>query len=159
MIDEKNAIHIYTDGSISKGPHIEHSYGGWSAVLVGKNSKKGIYGGEIDTTDNRLDMLGAITALELIKTPCSIVVYSCSEYLQKGASIWIEKWKKKEKIEKMKNPDLWKRIANVKEIHSVKWVWMKSGTGGQLEKEADALAYYGRMNARNGLFETQIVSY
>ena len=138
---------IYTDGACSGNP----GPGGWGAVLISGSHLKEICGGELETTNNRMELMGAIQALESLKRPCVVDLHTDSQYVMKGISEWIHGWKKRGWItadkKPVKNDDLWKRLDTARLRHTVKWHWVKGHAGHELNERADALA-------RQGLQET-----
>lgn len=140
-------IEIYTDGACDPNP----GAGGWGAHMRYLGNIKEFCGGEVETTNNRMEMMGAIEALERLQAPSAVIVYSDSQYLVKGMTQWMKGWKKKNWMrgqnEPVKNVDLWKRLDALSEKHSVKWVWVKGHAGNEGNERADALASVGRMKA------------
>lgn len=138
-----NTVIIYTDGACEPNPGI----GGWGAVLEFKGIKKEIYGGELNTTNNRMELLAAIMALELLNRPCVVIIYTDSQYVKNGITDWIHRWVKKDwkrGKKEIKNIDLWKRLYTVNSIHQVEWKWVKGHTGVPGNEHADVLASKGR---------------
>lgn len=131
---------IYTDGACSGNP----GPGGWGAILIYNDKRKEISGFEQDTTNNRMELLAAISALESLKSPCSVALYSDSEYLRQGITRWIHGWKKngwKNASKKpVKNVDLWQRLETAAERHKVEWHWVKGHSGHPENDRADQLA-------------------
>jgi ribonuclease HI len=138
---------IYTDGACSGNP----GPGGWGAVLISGSHLKEICGGELETTNNRMELMGAIQALESLKKPCVVDLHTDSQYVMKGISEWIHGWKKRGWMtadkKPVKNDDLWRRLDTARLRHTVKWNWVKGHAGHELNERADALA-------RQGLQET-----
>lgn len=134
----KDNIIIYTDGACHKNP----GPGGWGAVLKFNEKEKHIYGGDIDTTNNRMELMAAIKALQALKKPCSVKLYSDSQYVVKGMSEWIENWKDKN-WKNVKNPELWQELDNVSSTHEVEWIWVKGHNGDYYNEIADKLANEG----------------
>lgn len=129
---------IYTDGACHKNP----GPGGWGVVLKHKNNEKHLYGGDVDTTNNRMELLAAIRGLQSLKRPCSVKLYSDSQYVVKGMSEWIENWKKKN-WKDVKNPDLWQELELISSAHEVEWIWVKGHSGDHYNELADKLANDG----------------
>lgn len=135
------AVTIYTDGSSRGNP----GSGGWAAVLVYGHKIKEIYGSEKQTTNNRMEITAVIKALELLKEPCNVLVYSDSRYfcdsLEKG---WAKSWKKnnwKKSDGKLAlNVDLWDRLLTLAEIHKVRTIWLKGHAGNKINERCDYLA-------------------
>jgi ribonuclease HI len=135
-----DSVIIYTDGACRGNP----GPGGWGVVLRFKESSKELYGGEVNTTNNRMELTATIKALEALKKPCSIQLYSDSKYVIQGITEWISNWKKREwktaSKEPVKNEDLWRRLDNLSESHQIEWKWVKGHSG---DDRADALANFG----------------
>jgi ribonuclease HI len=136
-------IKIYTDGACKGNP----GDGGWGALIIDGPSNKEIYGGESNTTNNRMELLAVIKALLAIPAENDITIYTDSTYVQKGISEWIVNWKrngwKSSNKKPVKNQDLWIKLDTLNNSHSVKWEWVK-GHAGQTENErADYLANLG----------------
>lgn len=133
-------IIIYTDGSCLGNP----GAGGYGTILRYKNQEKELSCGYFETTNNRMELLAAIVALETLKEPCFVDLYSDSQYLKNGILSWIHNWKKNGWMtsakKPVKNKDLWIRLDAVSARHTVKWHWVK-GHSGQIENErCDVLA-------------------
>lgn len=129
-------IEIYTDGACSGNP----GPGGWGAILRWNGHEKELSGGEKETTNNRMEMMAAIAALEALKKPSSVDLYTDSKYLQQGVMEWMAGWKKRGWPAKIKNQDLWKRIDSLTETHSVRFHWIKGHDGHPDNERCDALA-------------------
>jgi ribonuclease HI len=138
---------IHTDGACSGNP----GPGGWGAVLHFKDQEKELWGGELQTTNNRMELMAAIQALEGLKRPCKVELHTDSQYVQKGIHEWIHGWKKRGWLtadkKPVKNDDLWKRLDIARLRHEVDWRWVKGHAGHEFNERADALA-------RRGLQET-----
>lgn len=134
-------VYVYTDGACSGNP----GPGGWGAVLVYNGHEKQLSGGEAQTTNNRMELTGAITALEALKEPCEVILTSDSKYLvdaiEKG---WLESWQKKgwKKADGKPalNVDLWQRLLVQLEKHSVELVWIKGHAGHAYNERCDKMA-------------------
>jgi ribonuclease HI len=136
----KKLVEIFTDGACSGNP----GPGGWGAVLRYGDVEKEMSGGEPATTNNRMEMMAAIMAIEAVKRPCEIHLHTDSEYLRQGITTWIHSWKargwKTADKKPVKNVDLWQRLERAIETHDVHWHWVK-GHSGHIENErADELA-------------------
>ncbi|HJT11590.1 MAG TPA: ribonuclease HI [Dongiaceae bacterium] len=136
----KKIVEIFTDGACSGNP----GPGGWGAVLRYGEVEKEMSGGEPATTNNRMEMMAAIMAIEAVKRPCEIHLHTDSEYLRNGIMTWIHSWKargwKTADKKPVKNVDLWQRLERAIETHDVHWHWVK-GHSGHIENErADELA-------------------
>jgi ribonuclease HI len=133
-------VTIYTDGACSGNP----GPGGWGAILVFGNREKELKGGEAPTTNNRMELMGAISALEALKRPCRVDLYTDSQYLRSGITGWIHGWKRNgwRTAEKkpVKNVDLWQRLDAALKLHDVKWHWVRGHAGHVMNERADRLA-------------------
>jgi ribonuclease HI len=138
---------IYTDGACSGNP----GPGGWGAVLISGDNVREITGGERATTNNRMELMGAIAALEALKKPCKVELHTDSQYVMKGISEWIHNWKRRgwttADKKPVKNEDLWKRLDTARLRHEVDWRWVKGHAGHELNERADALARQGLKDA------------
>ena len=134
---------IYTDGACSGNP----GPGGWGALLQFGAHERELKGGEPSTTNNRMEMLAAIEALEALKRPCRIDLHTDSTYLRDGITKWITKWKgngwKTAARKPVKNMDLWQRLEQAIERHDIEWHWVKGHAGHPGNEAADALARQG----------------
>lgn len=139
----KKHVAIYTDGACSGNP----GPGGWGAILVYGDKEKEICGGEKETTNNRMELMAAIKALEALKSSCKVDLYTDSKYVQTGISEWIHGWKKKgwKTADKkpVKNADLWQLLEAAETRHEVQWHWVRGHDGHEYNERADALARYG----------------
>ena len=134
-------VDIYTDGACRGNP----GKGGWGAILVYGKHEKEMSGGERETTNNRMELTAAIKALEALKEPCEITLYSDSKYMidsiTKG---WAESWRKKgwKKADKSPalNPDLWETLLDLLKIHTVEFVWVRGHNGHEYNERCDTLA-------------------
>src|SRR5471032_1004411 len=143
-------IDIYTDGACKGNP----GPGGWGALLRFGNQEKELFGGETPTTNNRMELMGVISALEALKRPCRVVINTDSQYVQKGISEWIHGWKKKNWMTAAKTPvknaDLWKRLDALVVQHQIEWRWVKGHSGHPENERADALANRGVTSLAEG---------
>lgn len=134
------SVHIYTDGACRGNP----GPGGWGAILRYGDREKELYGGERATTNNRMELMAAIQALEALTRPCDAVVTTDSEYLRKGITEWLPQWKRRgwktAAKQPVKNQDLWERLERAIETHRVHWQWIKGHSGHAENERADALA-------------------
>jgi len=132
-----NKITIYTDGACSGNPGI----GGYAAVLLYKDHEKSVTGGEMHTTNNRMELTAVIEGLRAVKNPeFSVEVFTDSTYVQKGITIWIENWKKRN-WKKVKNIDLWQQLDEEKSrFKSIKFTHVKGHSGNIFNEECDYLA-------------------
>ena len=142
------AVVIYSDGACSGNP----GPGGWGAVMISGAHVKEICGGEPGTTNNRMELMAAIQALEALKKPCKVELHTDSTYVMKGISEWIFGWKKRgwktADGKPVKNDDLWRRLDTARARQDVSWNWVKGHAGHELNERADALARKGLEQAR-----------
>jgi ribonuclease HI len=138
-----NAVIIYTDGACRGNP----GPGGWGVLLNYKGNIKELYGAEKHTTNNRMELMAAIQALETLTKPCSVRLNSDSSYVLKGITDWMPNWKKRGWLTAAKTPvkneDLWRRLDAVIAKHKVEWKWVKGHSGDTGNDRADALANLG----------------
>lgn len=136
-------VEIYTDGACRGNP----GPGGWGALLRAGDHEKELYGGETNTTNNRMELTAAIRALEALKRPCEAVITTDSEYLRKGISEWLPGWKRRgwrtADNKPLKNLELWQRLEQVAAPHRIEWRWIKGHAGHADNERADALANRG----------------
>jgi ribonuclease HI len=134
---------IYTDGACRGNP----GPGGWGAELQFKETTKEIYGGEQQTTNNRMELMAAIMALESLKRACEVKLYTDSKYVLQGITEWMINWKargwKTAAKKPVKNEDLWRRLDAAIERHDIKWQWVKGHSGNAGNDSADRLANLG----------------
>jgi ribonuclease HI len=134
---------IHTDGACSGNP----GPGGWGAVLHYADKEKELWGGELQTTNNRMELMAAIQALEALNRPCRVELHTDSQYVMKGISEWIHGWKRRGWLtadkKPVKNDDLWKRLDQARLRHEVDWRWVKGHAGHEHNERADALARQG----------------
>jgi ribonuclease HI len=139
----KKLVIIYTDGACSGNP----GPGGWGVVLKYNNHIKQLFGGEPFTTNNRMELLAAIKALEGLKIRCQISLFTDSKYLKQGITEWLEKWKKNSwrtaSKQLIKNIDLWQRLDFLSQQHEIEWNWVKAHNGDYYNELADQLAVKG----------------
>ena len=137
------AVVIYSDGACSGNP----GPGGWGAVMISGSHQKEISGGEPGTTNNRMELMAAIQALEALKKPCKVELHTDSTYVMKGISEWIHGWKKRgwrtADNKPVKNIELWQRLDALVAGHEVQWHWVKGHSGDPGNERADALANRG----------------
>ena len=136
-------IEIYTDGACKGNP----GPGGWGALLRTGEHVKELFGGEANTTNNRMELKAVIEALNALTRPCNVVVHTDSQYVQKGISEWIHGWKargwKTAAKAPVKNVDLWQALDAAQAPHSIEWRWVKGHAGHEGNERADALANRG----------------
>ena len=136
-------VEIYTDGACRGNP----GPGGWGAVLRYNGHEKELYGAEPSTTNNRMELMAAIQALESLKRGCKVNLTTDSEYLRKGITEWLSQWKQRgwrtAAKKPVKNVDLWQRLEQAIEDHDVDWHWVKGHSGHDENERADQLANRG----------------
>ena len=133
-------VTIYTDGACSGNP----GPGGWGAVLLFRGREKELSGGEALTTNNRMELTAAIQALEVLKRPCIVELYTDSQYVRQGITAWMRNWKARgwrtADGKPVKNEDLWRRLDAARNGHEVAWRWVKGHADDPLNHRVDALA-------------------
>ena len=141
--DNETVVEIYTDGACSGNP----GPGGWGVVMRSQGQEKELHGGEPLTTNNRMELMAAIQALEALKRPSTVSLYTDSIYLLNGITKWIDGWQlngwKTAARKPVKNDDLWRRLAEAKKRHQVTWLWVKGHAGDPDNERADELARLG----------------
>ena len=134
------SVEIHTDGACRGNP----GPGGWGAILRAGDAEKEIYGGETLTTNNRMELMAAIQALESLKRPCDVVVVTDSQYVRQGITQWLAQWKRRNWLttdkKPVKNVELWQRLEQAAAPHKVEWRWIKGHAGHVGNERADALA-------------------
>ena len=144
-------VQIYTDGACSGNP----GPGGWGAILLSGQHEREIFGGEAATTNNRMELMAAIQALEALKKPCKVQLYTDSRYVMDGISQWMPAWKARgwrtADRKPVKNEDLWRRLDEARSRHEVAWKWVKGHAGHELNEKADELARRGIAQIRGQL--------
>jgi ribonuclease HI len=137
---ETGIVEIFTDGACSGNP----GPGGWGAILRWNGTEKELSGGEAETTNNRMEMMAAIKALESLKRPVKARLHTDSQYLKGGITKWINNWKRngwKTAAKKpVKNVDLWRRLEQAAAAHDVEWHWVRGHMGHPENERADELA-------------------
>jgi ribonuclease HI len=137
MVDR---VDIFTDGACRGNP----GPGGWGAILRYKETEKTLSGAEAHTTNNRMELMAAIAALESLKRPCRANVTTDSQYVRQGITEWITNWKRRgwktADRKPVKNVDLWQRLDEAASVHQVEWHWVRGHTGHPENEQADALA-------------------
>ena len=152
MSDAKaESVVIYTDGGCAPtnpGP------GGWAAILIKGDHRKELKGGEPLSTNNRMELMAAISALEALKKPCLVDMHTDSQYVRHGITKYINNWKRNgwrtAAKQPVKNQDLWERLEAARHLHTVRWHWIKGHSGHEINDRADALVHEAReeMKAR-----------
>jgi ribonuclease HI len=139
---------IYTDGACSGNP----GPGGWGAILISGEHERELWGGEPLTTNNRMELMGAIQALEALKRPCKVELHTDSQYVRQGITEWMPGWKargwKTAAKAPVKNEDLWRRLDEARARHEVAWRWVRGHAGDPLNERADGLARRGVQDVR-----------
>jgi ribonuclease HI len=137
---KNEAVEIFTDGACSGNP----GPGGWGALLRYKGRERTLSGGESVTTNNRMELMAAIRALEVLTRPCAVTLYTDSEYVKKGITEWLANWKRRawKTVDKrpVKNVDLWQRLDTAVARHDVHWRWVRGHSGHPENERVDALA-------------------
>jgi ribonuclease HI len=143
-------VEIFTDGACSGNP----GPGGWGAILRYNGAEKELSGGEALTTNNRMELLAAISALEALTRPSDVDLHTDSQYVKNGISSWIHGWKrngwKTADKKPVKNADLWQRLDDVCDLHKVTWHWVKGHAGHDENERADELARMGMAPFKRG---------
>ncbi len=141
-------VTIYTDGACSGNP----GPGGWAAILIAGEHKKELSGGEPATTNNRMELLGVISALELLKRPCQVTLFTDSQYIERAINDgWLRGWKAKgwrRKGGELKNIELWQRLDGLLARHEVVFRWVKGHADNEYNNRCDELAVMERDRAR-----------
>jgi len=144
-----STVEIWTDGACKGNPGI----GGWGALMRTGEHEKALFGGEMLTTNNRMELTGVIEALKALTRPCDVVIHTDSQYVQKGISEWISGWKRRGWItsdkKPVKNADLWKALDELAVKHTVQWKWVRGHAGDPGNERADELANQGVALARS----------
>jgi len=136
-------VEVYTDGACRGNP----GPGGWGVLLRFGGTEKELYGAETETTNNRMELMAAIQALENLKRDCKVSLTTDSQYVRKGITEWIANWKKRgwktASKQPVKNKDLWQRLDKAATQHQVEWHWVRGHTGHPENERADQLANKG----------------
>jgi len=140
QVREMSIIEIFTDGACRGNP----GPGGWGALLRFNGTEKKLLGSEAETTNNRMELMAAIAALESLTRPCQVVLTTDSQYVKKGITEWIDGWKKRNwktaARKPVKNVDLWQRLDTAVSGHEIQWEWVRGHTGHPENELADQLA-------------------
>jgi len=141
--EKRAAVEIWTDGACSGNP----GPGGWGALLRFNGREKELFGGEKETTNNRMELMAAIEALNALKRPCEVHLHTDSQYVKGGITEWLSGWKrngwKTSQKKPVKNDDLWRELDTARERHRVEWHWVKGHAGVPENEKADELARKG----------------
>jgi ribonuclease HI len=143
-MDSDTTVEIWTDGGCRPNP----GPGGWAAILKFKGTVKELSGGEMETTNNRMELTAAAEALNALTRPCSVVLHTDSEYLKNGITRWHTGWVRKNwrnaAGDPVKNMDLWQRILDAAKPHRIEWLWVRGHSGNEMNERADQLATAAR---------------
>jgi ribonuclease HI len=138
-----DVVDVFSDGACKGNPGI----GGWGALLRAKGKERELCGGEAHTTNNRMELMAAIAALETLTRPCKVRLHTDSKYVLQGITEWLPGWKqrgwKTASKQPVKNEDLWRRLDDAVTRHHIEWVWVKGHAGHEGNERADALANRG----------------
>ena len=142
-------VEIFTDGACSGNPGV----GGWAALLKCKGQEKEISGGDLMTTNNRMELMAVIEALNALKTHCNITLYTDSKYVMNGVTEWLQNWKKNgfktaNKKQDVKNVDLWMALDALIQNHEIRWVWVKGHAGCEENERVDKRARQEVLNLK-----------
>ena len=148
--DPEEPVEIHTDGACSGNP----GPGGWGAVLTWGGKRKELSGGEALTTNNRMELTAAIAALESLRRPARVVLFTDSQYLRQGITAWIDAWRlrgwRTADKQPVKNQDLWERLERALAQHEISWHWVKGHAGHPDNERADELARQAIRAGRSG---------
>jgi ribonuclease HI len=140
---QSGAVIIYTDGGCKGNP----GPGGWGVLMMYNGNERELWGGEPHTTNNRMELMAAIAALETLKRPCRVELYTDSQYLRNGITTWIGGWKARgwrtAQNDPVKNVDLWQRLDEAQRRHKVSWHWVRGHSGHPENERVDGLAQRG----------------
>ncbi|MDH5518051.1 MAG: ribonuclease HI [Gammaproteobacteria bacterium] len=143
VVTAEKLVELYTDGACRGNP----GPGGWGVLMRYEGREKELFGAEPATTNNRMELMAAIMALESLSRPCKVRLTSDSKYVLQGITEWIDNWKKKgwknAAKKPVKNDDLWKRLDLARAPHEIEWVWVKGHAGHDENEKADELANRG----------------
>lgn len=139
-------VEIFTDGACLGNP----GAGGWAALLRYGPHEKLISGGEAHTTNNRMELMAVIAALQTLKRPCDLAIFTDSQYVMRGMTEWIENWKRKN-WKNVKNPDLWQQLDRLVGGHTVQWFWVKGHAGHPENERVDKAASHAALAFTNPL--------
>lgn len=141
----KPQVTIYTDGGAKPNPN---GPGGWAALLISGDQRKELSGGERSTTNNRMELTAAIMALEALKQPCAVTLYTDSQYVHNGITDWLPKWVRNgwrtADKKPVKNQELWERLYEATQRHEIEWKWVRGHAGHEQNERVDQLATAAR---------------
>jgi ribonuclease HI len=147
----QDEVEIFTDGACKGNPGV----GGWGALLRSKGKERELFGGEAHTTNNRMELMGAISGLQALTRQCHVRLHTDSKYVQQGISTWLHDWKRRgwktASKQPVKNEDLWRRLDELATRHRIDWIWVKGHAGHGDNERADQLANRGVEIARQEL--------
>jgi ribonuclease HI len=147
-VADASVVQIFTDGACKGNP----GPGGWGALLRTGVRERELFGSEGHTTNNRMELLAVIRALEALRRPCRVEVYTDSEYVRKGITTWLASWQRRgwktASGKPVKNRDLWEALAEAASRHDIHWHWVRGHDGHPENERADALANRGAAAAR-----------
>lgn len=136
-------VYLYTDGACKGNP----GAGGWGALLRYKQHEKELFGGEAQTTNNRMELTAVVQGLQALNEPCEVLIHTDSQYVKNGMESWIHNWKKNgwqtASKQAVKNADLWQSLDREVQRHNVRWTWVKGHAGHHENERADELANRG----------------
>ena len=145
----EDKVEIYTDGACKGNP----GPGGWGALMVYKGAEKELWGGEPNTTNNRMELMAAIMALETLSEPCEVVLHTDSQYVRQGITEWMAAWVRRgwktAGGDPVKNRDLWERLHAAARRHRVDWRWVKGHNGDPDNERVDAIARTAAQQVRD----------
>lgn len=151
MSEQEKLVEIFSDGACSGNP----GPGGWGTILRFNGRQKELSGYEPETTNNRMELSGAIAGLEALKRPCRVRVTTDSEYVKKGMTEWIDGWVRRGWVNSQKKPvanrDLWERLLQAAGPHQVQWCWVRGHAGHAENERCDELAREAIARGRSGL--------
>ena len=144
MVSDTGLVEIWTDGGCKPNP----GPGGWAAILRYKGVEKELSGGDAATTNNRMELTAAAEALEALKKPSTVIVYTDSEYVKNGITRWMTGWVRKNwrssTGDPVKNMELWRRLLAAVKPHEIEWKWVRGHSGDEMNERADRLATAAR---------------
>ncbi|MFC3815937.1 ribonuclease HI [Lysobacter sp. GCM10012299] len=146
----RKQVEIHTDGACLGNP----GPGGWAALLRFRGREREVAGGESDTTNNRMELMAAIMALETLSEPCDVILHTDSQYVRQGITEWIGNWVRRgwktAGGDPVKNRDLWERLHAAAQRHSIQWKWVKGHSGDPDNERVDVLARLQAQRLRGG---------